>query len=119
MIKQDISYLSLSRQCRLLGLSNLGALSSSEVEAFARKCADKKMQKRIDRIYTESAFFDSRQIERALRCEEVRINRKRVPVQLVEAKFMGFTLLFEAFAPTLLREMPAKAAASPRNTRPC
>jgi|TARA_B110000037_G_C16993057_1_gene453944 putative transposase len=78
MIKSKKGYPSLSRQCKLLGLSRSGHYRRLSVQPSRRQRESERLKAKIDRIYTQWPFFGSRQIMLELRSQGEAINRKRV-----------------------------------------
>ena len=74
MIEREHDSLSLSRQCRLLGL-NRSALYYTPVGESAENLA---LMRRIDELYLQYPFYGSRQMARHLAREGVTVGRHRV-----------------------------------------
>jgi len=74
MIEGDHSRLSVTRQCRLVGLARSTAYYRPK--GFPEK--DATLCNRIDEIYTDYPFFGSRQMRDMLRREGWRVGRRRI-----------------------------------------
>jgi putative transposase len=74
MVQPESERLSVRRQCDLFRLSRSGYY----YEPVPVSREDLTLMKRIDRLYTQSPFFGSRQLTSTLRNEGREVNRKRV-----------------------------------------
>ncbi len=74
MIERDHQSLSVSRQCRLLGVSR----STLYYRPLGESAATLELLRRIDELYLQYPFYDSRQMVRHLAREGVRVGRHRV-----------------------------------------
>jgi putative transposase len=87
LIEREGSELSLSAQAELLSLSR-SSLYYKPIPPTAEEIAVKH---RIDEIYTESPFYESRKITEQLRREGILINRKAVQRHMREMGIAGIT----------------------------
>ena len=74
MIEREHDRLSVSRQCRLVGLSR----STWYYRAVGESAETLALMQRIDQLYLEYPFYGSRQMMRHLAREGVRVGRHRV-----------------------------------------
>ena len=74
MIDREHSHLSLSRQCRLLGMSR----SALYYQARGESAETISLARRIDKLYLDYPFYGSRQMVRHLAREGVTVGRHRV-----------------------------------------
>lgn len=74
LVQPDVTELSISRQCRLLGLPR----SSLYYLPVGISDEERALMKAIDRLYTQWPFYGSRKILRELRLAGHTVNRKRV-----------------------------------------
>ena len=73
MVVRDHPALSLSRQCRLLSLGR----SSLYYRPKGESAEMLALMRRIDELFLKHPFYGARQMVRHLRCEGVRIGRRR------------------------------------------
>ena len=74
MIEREHQSLSVSRQCRLLGVSR----STLYYRPLGESAATLKLMRRIDELYLKYPFYGSRQMVRHLAREGVAVGRHRV-----------------------------------------
>lgn len=74
MVERDKAELPVTRQCSLLDLPR----STAYYRPVGESPENLELMRRIDEIYTESPFFGSRQMTRALRRQGRKVNRKRI-----------------------------------------
>ena len=74
MIEREHQSLSVSRQCRLLGVSR----STLYYRPLGESAATLELMRRIDELYLQYPFYGSRQMVRHLAREGVRVGRHRV-----------------------------------------
>ena len=74
MIEREHQSLSVSRQCRLLGVSR----STLYYRPLGESAATLELMRRIDELYLKYPFYGSRQMVRHLAREGVAVGRHRV-----------------------------------------